>query len=490
MNKKYKILFNIFLTFVFYFFNVGFVRAFNFYEETDDVFKTCNSDNNCVPVCTYGDVGQKEMAMIGYYYDYDALEFDTDHTGWEISFFNGEQIHEKQNRDDFTADFRKVFYVRDKLLPVSKIYFADGGEDQIQWDKNDAYENLKNKFQCPKFFYFDNGNNEMCFSNIIGACPKINSFGTKFSDNNYFALRYEFSQELSYVLHDTYTKSHFDDLNTLTDSKLKVDFIKSLDSKFSSSYKDNLTEEENALNYCDIFAEEINHDSGESYTNRLMTNLGSSSYFLDLNSKLQASTSNSSYSSYIKNSSIYDYDTLSKILTYDVSENSKKYKNIDFERIDKLLTDNFNSSYMYIKTICKQKKDVDVTYDKNVVSSSISELYEKWTYKDPKVDIITTYDCSILSDFADIISTGYFILEMAGLAILIIFSSLDYVKIFLNDNADELKKANSKFIKRLIILVFLFVLPALINTILNIFDIEGFNSSDPLCREVINMSNK
>ena len=79
---------------------------------------------------------------------------------------------------------------------------------------------------------------------------------------------------------------------------------------------------------------------------------------------------------------------------------------------------------------------------------------------------------------------------MVGLAILIIFSALDYVKIFLNDNADELKKANSKLIKRLIILIVLFLLPALVNTILNIFNIEGFNSSDPLCREVINISNK
>ena len=105
------------------------------------------------------------------------------------------------------------------------------------------------KFECPKFFYSDKGNNEMCFSNQIGACPKINSLGTKFSDDNYFALKYEFTQELSYVLHDTYTKSHFDDLNTLTDSELKIKFIKSLDSKFSSSYRDDLTEEENVLNY-------------------------------------------------------------------------------------------------------------------------------------------------------------------------------------------------------------------------------------------------
>lgn len=491
MRNKYKVFLNILLSFGLYFFCVSSVSAFNFNENTDDVFKTCNADNNCVPVCVYGDVGKSDMAMIGYYYDYDAPEFDTDHIGWEISFFNGEQVYEKQNRDDFTADLRKVYYVRDKLLPVSKIYFADGGKDQIQWDNNAAYENLKNKFECPKFFYSDKGNNEMCFSNQIGACPKINSLGTKFSDDNYFALRYEFTQELSYVLHDTYINSHFDDLNTLTDSELKIKFIKSLDSKFSSSYRDDLTEEENVLNYCETFAEEINSDSGETYTNRLMTNLGSSSYFSNLNSKLQMSTTNPSYSSYIKNSNIYDYDILSKILTYDVTENSKKYKNVDFERIDtELLTDNFGSSYKYIETICKQKKNVEISYDKKVISSTIDELYDKWTYKDPKVDITTTYDCSILSDFADVIGTGYFILEMVGLAILIIFSALDYVKIFLNDNADELKKANSKLIKRLIILVVLFLLPALVNTILNIFNIEGFNSSDPLCREVINISNK
>lgn len=489
-TKLFKMMYNVGLPFFVFFAAMCSVKAFESYGITDNLYKTCSAENNCVPICIYKDNSGKERAMIGYYYDYNAPEFDNDHSGWEISIFNGlEQVY--TNKGQEYEDLRKVFYVRHRSLPYTDIYFATPGSlKQDEWNGSAQYQKATNLFECPEYFYVDKQYNEVCLSNELGSCPKINNFATRFKDDNAFSLKYKFTDELSYTLHTAYSNAHLDDSNSV-DTATKIRFLKDLDSKFSDSYDEGLTEEENALNYCDTFAEEINSDSGKSYTNRLMTNLGSSNYFNNLNEKLQEATKNTRNSSLIRNSELYYYDKLSKVLTYDVTESSKKYKHVDFERIDTvLLNDNFNNSYKYVEYICKQKKNVDISHDSNQISSVVDDLYKEWTYVDPKVDIKTTYDCSILSDFADVISTGYFILEMVGLAILIIFSILDYVKIFLNDNADELKKTNSRFIKRLIILVILFVLPALINTILNIFSIEGFNSEDPLCREVVNFSNK
>ena len=106
-----------------------------------------------------------------------------------------------------------------------------------------------------------------------------------------------------------------------------------------------------------------------------------------------------------------------------------------------------------------------------------------------KKDLINEkFDCDTLfgGDIAKIISGAYFLIEMVALALLIVFTVIDYAKAILNGEADEVKKCNQKLIKRLIIVVVLFLLPAIINTVLGIFHIEGFNSDHPLCIDISN----
>ena len=94
-------------------------------------------------------------------------------------------------------------------------------------------------------------------------------------------------------------------------------------------------------------------------------------------------------------------------------------------------------------------------------------------------------DCDTLfADMADIIKDAYFILEIISILIVVIRTALDYSKVFLSDDKDQLKKANDKLIKRIVILIIILLLPALVNLFLRIFKIEGFNSENPLCIKI------
>ena len=95
-------------------------------------------------------------------------------------------------------------------------------------------------------------------------------------------------------------------------------------------------------------------------------------------------------------------------------------------------------------------------------------------------------DCENLfaGGLAELISNAYFLIEIAAVAIFIILTALDYAKAILNGEADEIKKVNQKLIKRIIIIFVIFLLPAIINFILRLFNIEGFNSENPLCVKI------
>ena len=96
-----------------------------------------------------------------------------------------------------------------------------------------------------------------------------------------------------------------------------------------------------------------------------------------------------------------------------------------------------------------------------------------------------TYDCTFLSDIVDLLKTGYFIIEVISIVILIVFSILDYSKVIVNGEPDEMKKSNQKLAKRIVIALIIFILPALVNFILPWFGINGVNSKDPLCRQTV-----
>ena len=62
--------------------------------------------------------------------------------------------------------------------------------------------------------------------------------------------------------------------------------------------------------------------------------------------------------------------------------------------------------------------------------------------------------------------------------IVIVLGGIDFAGAILKDDKDALKKASSKFIKRLIIAVILFFVPLILSWLLNIFnDVTGAASS-------------
>lgn len=65
--------------------------------------------------------------------------------------------------------------------------------------------------------------------------------------------------------------------------------------------------------------------------------------------------------------------------------------------------------------------------------------------------------------------------RLIGPFIVLIMSSLDYLKAVLNSDDDSLKKANKKLITRLMLIVALFLLPTLVSVLLNVL---GFTSHE------------
>ena len=65
--------------------------------------------------------------------------------------------------------------------------------------------------------------------------------------------------------------------------------------------------------------------------------------------------------------------------------------------------------------------------------------------------------------------------RLIGPFIVLIMSSLDYLKAVLNSDDDSLKKANKKLVTRLILIVALFLLPTLVSVLLNVL---GFTSHE------------
>ena len=65
--------------------------------------------------------------------------------------------------------------------------------------------------------------------------------------------------------------------------------------------------------------------------------------------------------------------------------------------------------------------------------------------------------------------------RLIGPFIVLIMSSLDYLKAVLNSDDDSLKKANKKLVTRLILIVALFLLPTSVSVLLNVL---GFTSHE------------
>ncbi|MFI3307323.1 MAG: hypothetical protein R3Y21_02025 [Mycoplasmatota bacterium] len=123
------------------------------------------------------------------------------------------------------------------------------------------------------------------------------------------------------------------------------------------------------------------------------------------------------------------------------------------------------------------------------VSSFLTNCVDSDVYTEEEIAIVeqtlTTFDsyspttntefntdvsgCDLISPLTDELNGIFEFIRVGLIGLLIALTLLDFFKALTSEKEDELKKAYTKLIKRVIIVAILFILPALINFILGIF---------------------
>lgn len=173
------------------------------------------------------------------------------------------------------------------------------------------------------------------------------------------------------------------------------------------------------------------------------------------------------------------YDDLKKqIQTY----NGKYYSNLDklkesFSKLkdnEKVPYINQYNNYLYqIKSACKQAL-ANATYSDGCVHAclKLTDDTKKWNnvYNPSANDVGKCgLSANIINWIKNILKWIKYILP----ALVIILGILDFIKAIASGSDDEMKKAQGRFIKRLIAAALLFIIPAIIEFVLTIFKIES-----------------
>lgn len=450
-------------------------------EESEDLYKNCKTPSECLPICIYQDTDQDDRAYIGY---------QSSTNGWDI-----------------TANYKGDLYIfKDtSRLPEKSIYW----ESQAGWQGNEGYNNLLNKLECPNYFYLNtSGFAEICFANHTDECQKIKDFGYHRS------LSYSFEEEAKKVLLETSTqltlfntevineikngtgifgnlpKFTTEESRTNEIEKIKKDNIEFLSNYDSDvKYDASLSAEENIKNNCKYIEE--NAKDIEKYKNKILISDKINNYDKNVLSKKIAEVSNRFNVRYPE---VYsDYSLLEKLISVETKDRqTKKIKRTErvsgYNSIRALLPGNLASSVGIIIDGCNATNNSNIEYNEDEFRESVTEVYSYVTRDNPIIDVDTEFTCNSIftPEIADLIRKAYFAIEIIAIIILIGLSSLDYAKVILSGEQDEMKKTNQKLIKRLIIVVVIFLLPALINLILRVVHIEGFDSEHPLCVQIKN----
>ena len=479
-KKKYLLLF--FALFAF----ITKVHADKTYEITDttELYKKCNDNKSCIKICVYGTISSdyekenwnaEDKSYIGYYYDPTAT------MKWEMGVLTYKLSSASMQLDTFSG----------LNVPKTDIYWEDYG-DKTPWSNAEIngvspYKNLSDNFECPQYFYVDDQwDTELCYANSKEKCDKQDELSK--TDFGYARpLTYSFAEELKDVLNDTYNNLYFFQKpypsGADPDAEKKIKFLAEVDPKFKEKYDSSKSSRENALNYCSILEEELKDE--EKYFNSLGNE---QAYRSIIDRQLQASATEKN----VRNKEVYTDEILSSILRITDEQGNTKYRAITdpagqnyIEKIHNIYGQNIRSSVNYVRDMCNSLPDTNIQYDEQKLVDTVTDKYETQFY-DISIDKITEFNCGTLGDLADLVKIGYFIIEMVALVILVVFTVLDYAKVILSGEQDEMKKTNKRLATRLIIMVVLLLLPALINFVLGVFNIEGFNSENPLCVEIKN----
>lgn len=391
---------------------------------------------------------------------------------WNVEKLNGE-----------TVISQYIFESINDLIPSGGIYYElpTGTNKDENWKDTEQYSSLRTSFECPQFIYYDHtielsydhvlkwglnldeesakkaakqaqdkANNamELCYANSKEKCMERNEKDkTTFGKAN--SLSYSLTDELNTILNGVNTELNNINSNTILERGFETQ---------------------------DDICMAIRNKMYDELTN-------SSTYEVMLNEIIKNKITPNS-----PNKDLLQIQNLEKLLLPEKGYNTKlnlKYNSESLtEKYNKLKETYINKlqeSIEYYTNECKVDSD---SINKEQIATLTNEKLNKVVQEYQKIDY-SELDCDTLfADMADIIKDAYFILEIISILIVVIRTALDYSKVFLSDDKDQLKKANSKLIKRIVVLIIILLLPALVNLFLRIFKIEGFNSENPLCIKI------
>lgn len=455
---------------------------------TDIAIEKARENSNEIILCSYGcdgdNIGTNGAQCGNENESFSAILYDAEQNSWNIEM-NLYLYQLKPNPylgaatllPDFMLGASKyVKYVKDEDAPAkiynyswtgikgsiqtNAIYYGESRNVNQGWSNSEGYNNLKNNLQCPAKIYYDHtidsgtitvkdktysiyvkNDMEICYENYEGGCSTRNEADkTQFGSSN--SLNYSFADELGKTL---------DRVNADINASDEVNFLLN----YYAAESDVCTAIGN--NSGTQFAEMMEVKNFNNYINEEFRN----------------------YTSESPNKNSYTYENISKLRGSFGESINQKFEDLRINYKNKL----GESTKYYVNKCNPGLSEEEVNSYVDQVTNRMSEKIEKETAQwSEKIDYTDLTCDELLGDVAEVISNAYFILEIIAIVIAVVLTVLDYAKVILSDGQDAMKKTNQKLIKRLIIVVVILLLPALVNLILSVFNIESFNSDNPLCK--------
>lgn len=156
-------------------------------------------------------------------------------------------------------------------------------------------------------------------------------------------------------------------------------------------------------------------------------------------------------------------------------EKFKKYK----EEYGNTSTE-YKELFVKINEKCEAYLGKEHKTGKSVCFEKCSSLQDILSEIDPTV-YGETNECGFGQDMIGWLIRIFKIIRYIVPIIVIVTSTIDYIGALASESDDAMKKAGSRFSKRLLIMIIIFLVPALLQFIFNIFKIPGLNSSNPYC---------
>lgn len=139
---------------------------------------------------------------------------------------------------------------------------------------------------------------------------------------------------------------------------------------------------------------------------------------------------------------------------------------------NKKMIDNYNLHKSEFNAYCKSVLSTLDYVEGNCIDACI-KLSEELSVLEIENGLKSAYNegakCNVGSSIVNMIYNVLKWLKYIAPALVIIFTMLDFIKAISSQNDDDMKKAQGKFVKRLIVAALLFLLPLIINFILQTF---------------------